>query len=99
MLKMTGIKLRLVDDIDMHYLFIEKSMRGSISFIVKRYCKANNEYVKNYDKNEEIKLIMYWDANNLYGRAMAQYLSYDDFEWVSKFDNINFDLISQVSDI
>ena len=36
MLKMTGIKLDLISDIDMH-LFIEKGMRGGISYISKSY--------------------------------------------------------------
>ena len=44
MLKMTGIKLDLISDIDMH-AFIEKAMRGGISNISKRYSKANNKYV------------------------------------------------------
>ena len=35
---MTGIKLDLVSDIDMH-LFIEKGMRGGISHICKIYNK------------------------------------------------------------
>ena len=35
MLKMTGIELEVISDIDMH-LFIEKGMRGGISYIVKR---------------------------------------------------------------
>ena len=34
-LKMTGIELELISDIDMH-LFIEKRMRGGISYIAKR---------------------------------------------------------------
>ena len=52
MSKMTGVKLELVSDIDMH-LFIEKGMRGSISYIAKRHNKANNKYMENYDSSEE----------------------------------------------
>ena len=28
------------------YLFIEKGLRGGISYIAKRYSEANNEYIK-----------------------------------------------------
>ena len=41
-LEMTKIELDLISDIDMH-LFIEKGMRGGISYIAKRYSKANNK--------------------------------------------------------
>ena len=56
MSKMTGVKLELISDIDMH-LFIEKGMRGGISYISKRRSKVDGD-------NE---FIMHWDANNLYG--------------------------------
>ena len=75
MLKMTGIELELISDIDMH-LFIEKGMRGGICYISKRYSKANIKYTKCYDSSRESKYITYLDANNLYGWAMSQYLPY-----------------------
>ena len=42
MLKMTGVELEPISDIDMH-LFIEKGMRDGISYIAKRHSKANNK--------------------------------------------------------
>ena len=48
MLKVTGVKLEKMAGIDM-YLFIEKELRGGISYIAKRYAKGNNKYMKNYD--------------------------------------------------
>ena len=42
MLKTTEIELELISVTDMH-LFIEKRMRGGISYIAKRYSKANNK--------------------------------------------------------
>ena len=43
--------------------------------------KANNKYMKNYDKNKESSYIQYLDANNLYGWAMSQKLLVDGFTW------------------
>ena len=82
MLKMSGIELELISDIDM-YLFVEKRMRGSISFIAKRYSKANNKYMKSYDDSKPNKCVIHLNANNLYGWAMSQYLPYSEFKWLT----------------
>ena len=47
------------------HLFIERGMRGGISYIFRRHDKANNKYMKSYDSSERSKFIMYLDANNL----------------------------------
>ena len=78
MLKMTEIELELISVIDMH-LLIEKGMRGGISYIAKRYSKANNKQMQSYDVNKPTKFSTYLDANNLYGWAMSQYLPYSGF--------------------
>ena len=81
MLKMTGINLELITDIDMQ-LFIEKGLRGDISYIAHRHAEANNKYTRNYDPDKPSSYIMYLDANNLYGWAMSQPLPYRNFRWV-----------------
>ena len=85
MLKMTKIKLELITNVDM-YLFIEKGLRGGISYIANRYGKANNKYMKEYNEKETSKYIMYLDANNLYGWAMSQYLPTGGFRWFTEED-------------
>ena len=72
-LKKTGVKLELLTDIDM-LLMVEKGTRGGICQAIHRYAKANNKYMKNYNKNIESSYIEYLDANNLYGWAMSQKL-------------------------
>ena len=79
MVKMTEIELDLISGIDLR-LFIERGMRGGISYIAKRHSKANNKYMECYDSSEKSKHITYLDANNLYGWEMSQYLLYSGFK-------------------
>ena len=55
-------------------LMVEKSVRGGICLSFYQYAKANNKYLKDFDKNKESSYFQYWDVNNLYGWAMPQYL-------------------------
>ena len=81
MLKMTGIKLEKILDIDI-YLFVEKGLRRGISYIAKRYSEANNKYMKMYDPTKPSKYISYLDMNNFYGWEMTRSLPYGGFEWL-----------------
>ena len=56
------------------HLFIEKEMRGGISYIAKRQSKANHKYMECYNSGKESKYITYLDGNNLYAWAISQYL-------------------------
>ena len=96
MLKM--IEIELISNIDM-YLFVEKGMRGGISYIAKRCSKANNEYMKHYNDSKPSKYITFLNANNLYGWAMSQYLPYSKFKWLNQkeIDKFDVNLISENS--
>ena len=63
-LKKTRAELEFITDYDM-LLMIEEGIRGGICHAVHRYAKANNKYMKNYDKTKESSYIQYLDANKL----------------------------------
>ena len=80
-LKKTNIELELLADYDM-LLMVEKGIRGGICQTIQRYAKANNKYMKSYNKDEESLYIQYLDANNLYGWAMSKKLPTNGFKWL-----------------
>ena len=90
-LKKTNIKLELLTDYDMLSM-IEEGIKRGIFHSIRRHAKANNKYMKNYDRNEESSYIPYLDANNLYGWAMPQKLQVNGFKWVEN-NEINDEFI------
>ena len=90
MLKITEIKLELLEDVDM-LLMIEKGIRGGISNAFKRYAKANNKFMKDFDPVEKSSFIVYLDANNLYGWAMSKPLPVGGFEWMNEKELKNWE--------
>ena len=75
MLKKTKIESEKISGID-KYLFIEKGTRGGVFYIGKRYAKANNKCMNDYDLEKLSTFITYMDKNNLYGWSMSEYLPY-----------------------
>ena len=48
-------------------MMVEKGSRCGICHAIHWYAKANNKYMKNYDKNIESSYLMHLDAKNFYG--------------------------------
>ena len=86
-LKKTKVKLDLLTDIDM-LLTVKKAIRREICHAIHRYAKVSNKYMKDYFKNKESSSLKYWDLNNLYGWAISQKLSVNNFKWVEEFLNL-----------
>ena len=100
-LKKTGVELKLLTDIDM-LLMVEKGVRGGICDAIHHYAKANNKYMKDYDKNKEPLCLKYWDVNNLYSHSyiiyMSQKLSVNNFEWIEGTSHFNEDVIKNCNE-
>ena len=74
------MKLEKISRID-KFLLIEKGSREGISYIAKKYAKANNKYMNDYDPEKPSTFINYWDKNNFYGWTMSEYLPYGECNW------------------
>ena len=92
-LKMTGVQLELLSDID-KILMVEAGIRGGISQISNRYEKANNPYLEDYDPSKKKKFLLDLDANNMYGWAMVHELPVRDFVFMDKREVERFDIMS-----
>jgi len=85
MLKITGCELELPSSVEMVH-FIERGIRGGVSFINTRYLKTSKR-----NPGEEIHYI---DANNLYGQAQTSNLPYNNFIWLSRKIYKNYDWLT-----
>ncbi len=99
-LKYTKVELDLLTGPE-EYLLLESGMRGGVSTVSCRMAAANNEFVPNYDPEQEKSFIAYLDANNLYGASMMQSLPVGNFKFLSEDEVKSFDVtkISDESDI
>ena len=74
-------------------LNVEKGIRGSISHLIFRYAKANNKYMKDYDRNKESSYLQNWDINDLYAWSMLQKLPVRNLERIEDTSQSNEDFI------
>ena len=66
-------------------LLIEEGITGGMCQSTHRYAKANNRYMKTYDKKIESSHLTYLDAKYLYGWAMFQKLPVNGFMWYNDY--------------
>ena len=83
--KVTEVEIELLTDPDM-YLFFEEGIRGGVTSAMKRYSKANNVYMKDYDPEKPDKFIEYLDKNSLYATMLCKPLPIGKFKWITPED-------------
>ena len=74
-------------------LMVEEGIRGGICHAMQRYAKANNKYMKDYDKKMKSSYIQSLDANNLYGKAMTEKLPVKGFRRMGDISKIDQDFV------
>lgn len=81
-LKKTGAELELLPDIHVGiHLFMKRGIWEGILMVIKRYPKANNPLVLNYDPSKPNRYIMYLGKSYHYGWAMSKALTTKDWKW------------------
>ena len=79
-------------------LMVENRIRGGICHAIHRYAKANNKYMKNYNKDIESSSLMYLDGNNLYGWRMSQKFPVNGFKWKENINEFDKDFIKNFNE-
>ena len=77
---------------------IEAGIRGGMFQSTHRHPKANNKYMKNYDKRIDSSYLMYLGANNLYGWAMSKKLHVNGFKLENDLLRFNEDFIKNYNE-
>ena len=69
----------LLRDIDI-LLVVKKAITGGLCHFFNRYVKLNNKYMKKFDENKDSLHVIYFDKNNLHGKAVLEKLRLNVFE-------------------
>ena len=85
-LKKTGVELELLTDTDM-LLMVEEGIRGGICQAILRYAKANNKYINNHDKKNNI-ISLVFGCKQLVWMGDVSKTSYKRFQMGRRFVRI-----------
>ena len=94
-LKTTKVKLNVLTDINM-LLMVEKGITRGICHSIYLHAKANNKYIKSFDKNKELPYLQHLNVNNLYCWAMSQKLPVNNFGWIKDTSQFKKDFIKTI---
>ncbi len=89
MLKTTAVEIGMIHDPEMVHA-LQTNIRGGLSFIGTRYGNT-----KDVAKD---MVMLYLDANNLYGKAMTFPMPKNNFRWMSEKEIKEFDVQKDVTD-
>lgn len=96
MLKYTGVRIELLQDMEMHNFF-SRSIRGGLTYIATRYMEANLPHLENYDATKPTFECRYLDCTGLYSYCLSRPLPLRNFSWMSKKKVAKFDVESHSS--
>ena len=96
-LRKTGVRLELLTEPD-ELLFIERGIRGGVSYICNRYARSNFPESSDYSPDVETSFISYIDCNNLYGLAQTQPLPISEFSFLSEDEKNALDVRTVADD-
>ena len=79
-------------------LTVENEIIGKICHAIYRYVKANNKYIKDYDKYKESSFLKYWNVSNLYDWSMPEKILANNFEWIKNTSQFNEDFLKRYNE-
>ena len=80
------------------FLMIKKVSGVKYVLLFTDMMKANNKYMKDFDKNKESSYPNHFDLNNSYGWAMSQKLPVDIFKWVEITPQLSKDFVEKYNE-
>ena len=98
-LKMTSVKLDLIDDSEI-YLMIESAIRGGLSYVAQRHAKANYPAMGAMEYRADLPTshILYLDCNSLYATCQQFPLPVGDFRLLSDDELSRFNVTAIAAD-
>ena len=91
--RFNSINIKIIDNYSMYDAF-KSMLRGGICGIgSSRYARSNNQYMINYNPDEETSYIIHFDINAMYAHIMKTYkLPYDDFIYLTNQEIKNYNI-------